>query len=185
MSYRRRRCRSRFAADHRDHHGRGTSGGSTQPGITVVRPAIVNGPSRTAVPIVTVNQFPGYHCTARRTLQVKPSRGSSGRSRAVGAADPIAVQGFGARNRLGATTTYGLPIVDRSIRGAVDATGGLAIDADRRLSARSHEIGFMPTSHRPRRHHLLRARGSRPAEATWTVDVKRVLLSIGIVLPGW
>lgn len=80
-----------------------------------VRP-IVNGPSRTAVPIVTVNQFPGYHCTARRTLQVKPSRGSSGRSRAVGAADPIAVQGFGARNRLGATTTYGLRIVDRSIR---------------------------------------------------------------------
>lgn len=135
-----------------------------------VRP-IVNGPSRTAVPIVTVNQFPGYHCTARRTLQVKPSRGSSGRSRAVGAADPIAVQGFGARNRLGATTTYGLPIVDRSIRGAVDATGGLAIDADRRLSARSHEIGFMPTSHRPRRHHS--AAGTRLTTRRGDLDCRR------------
>jgi hypothetical protein len=46
----------------------GTSSGPITTTGTAIRPAKVNGPSRGAVPMVTVTDYPGYFCSARGTL---------------------------------------------------------------------------------------------------------------------
>lgn len=253
----------------------GSGGGSTQPGTTVVRPAIVNGPLRTAGPIVTVNEFPGFYCTAVGTLVpalVVYDDGSVLSADGLGAScekvpavsagwvDPASVRArldayFGSAaskvdmgslpvSDLGSTalvyvdpdgrnhkvSAYGLgsgfgtsslsadetaarALLDQLIRSLLtdsvpripwapqhlsvlrSSTGQLAdpspapvawpltlTSGSRRALANLNSC--LPVTGRDVTT-VLRAHGSRHAQAIWTVDGKQVQLSIGIVLPGW